>query len=178
MVSQVATKGDLSFFYEFGQIYRKIQTFLFVHTPIEVTRYFRDPSRSAAKVYQNLLYLPEVNSRGYSDYNNTFSVFYKKHIHQVNARTVVLVIGDARNNFRRADYETFFKISKKANNMIWINPEPREKWNRGDSIIKQYAPACDSLLNIYNVDGLRKILDSHPFEITRNGQRSISLDRC
>ncbi len=45
----------------------------------------------------------------------------------------LLVIGDARNNYRSISEDTIHKLSKTFDSIYWMNPERKQYWNTGDS---------------------------------------------
>ena len=47
------------------------------------------------------------------------------------------------------------RLRDRARKLVWLNPEPRERWNTGDSVIGLYAPVCDVVLGCGN---LRELL--------------------
>ncbi|MEO6028397.1 MAG: VWA domain-containing protein [Candidatus Binatia bacterium] len=59
------------------------------------------------------------------------------------ADTVLLVLGDARNNRLppRADLLAAARVHVRR--IVWLNPEPRERWDTGDSVIAAYARHAD-----------------------------------
>ena len=51
----------------------------------------------------------------------------------VNGKTTVIILGDARNNYTEIPATKFFEeVYDKAQRVIWLNPEPRstERWGR------------------------------------------------
>jgi len=64
--------------------------------------------------------------------------------------TVVLVLGDARNNRRPPRADLLAKLHTAARRVVWLNPEPRPRWNTGDSVIDAYARHVDALLTASN----------------------------
>jgi uncharacterized protein with von Willebrand factor type A (vWA) domain len=69
--------------------------------------------------------------------------------------TVVLILGDARNNRRPPRPDLLVRMRAQAKKLIWLNPEPRERWNTGDSVIGLYAQVCHFVLPCGN---LRELL--------------------
>ena len=60
--------------------------------------------------------------------------------------TVLLVLGDARNNRRPPRPELLRALRARVRAVYWVNPEPRARWNTGDSVLGLYAPSCDAVL--------------------------------
>ena len=75
---------------------------------------------------------------------------------RLSARTLVLVCGDARNNRRppRADLVRALRVH--AARLVWLVPEPRARWNTGDSVLAAYAPWCDAVYECVDVRGLER----------------------
>lgn len=72
----------------------------------------------------------------------------------VDRNTVLLVLGDARNN-RRPSRATFLAgLRARAQAVFWLNPEPVDRWNTGDSVIGQYAPHCTAVLECSTLGAL------------------------
>ena len=60
--------------------------------------------------------------------------------------TLLLVLGDARNNHRPPRADLLARLRATVRRVVWLNPEPRERWNSGDSVIATYARHVDVLL--------------------------------
>ena len=43
--------------------------------------------------------------------------------------------------------------------MVWFNPELRFQWHTGDSDMPQYAPLCDAVHQVSNLDELTDAVD-------------------
>ncbi|MDX2168353.1 MAG: VWA domain-containing protein [Deltaproteobacteria bacterium] len=60
--------------------------------------------------------------------------------------TVLLVLGDARNNRRPPRADLLARLRRTVKRVVWLNPEPPARWNTGDSVMQSYAPHVDALL--------------------------------
>ncbi len=60
--------------------------------------------------------------------------------------TVLLVLGDARNNRRPPRSDVLARLGARARAVWWLDPERRARWGQGDSAIESYRPHCDQLL--------------------------------
>ena len=72
---------------------------------------------------------------GHSDYGHAFETFWDRWGREVNSKTTVLLLGDARNNYHASQAWVLAEIAKKARHVYWLNPEPRSYWDTGDSIV-------------------------------------------
>ena len=78
-------------------------------------------------------------------------MFATSHLRQITARTDVLVLGDARNNYHASRADLFAEIARRSRHLYWLNPEPRAYWGSGDSIIEEYRPYCDEVFECRNL---------------------------
>jgi uncharacterized protein with von Willebrand factor type A (vWA) domain len=93
-----------------------------------------------------------------SDFGKVLQQFWQDLGENILSRnTIVLILGDARNNRRPPRPALLARIHDRAKKLIWLNPEPRERWNTGDSVIGLYTPVCDVVLGCGN---LRELLNA------------------
>ena len=81
-----------------------------------------------------------------SDFGATLVGFLSRRGLLLNRNTVVLILGDARNNRRPARADVLAKIAASVRHLAWLNPEPISRWNSGDSAMASYAPHCGTLV--------------------------------
>jgi uncharacterized protein with von Willebrand factor type A (vWA) domain len=74
--------------------------------------------------------------------------------------TVVLILGDARNNRRPPRADVLQRLHRRVRSIIWLNPDSPERWNTGDSVIATYDRHCDALLAADSPRTLAKALDA------------------
>jgi uncharacterized protein len=99
----------------------------------------------------------ELDLYARSDFGKVLQQFWQEYGASILTRnSVVLVLGDARNNRRPPRPDLLARMRDHAQKLIWLNPEPRPRWNTGDSVISRYTPACDAVLECGN---LRELLD-------------------
>jgi uncharacterized protein with von Willebrand factor type A (vWA) domain len=72
----------------------------------------------------------------------------------IDRRTVLLVLGDARNNRRPARPDALRRLALRARAVVWAVPEPRARWNTGDIALASYAPSCDLVVEATSLSGL------------------------
>ena len=92
---------------------------------------------------------------GRSDYGNALSGFAERFASQLTRRTTVLVLGDARSNDHDPRADALATVRRAAGAVHWLNPEPRDSWNTGDSVIGEYAPHCDTVVECRTLRDLR-----------------------
>ncbi len=126
--------------------FSKVRSFVFVDGLDEVTRLFEhtdDPAEAVARINAEA---DVIAFDGHSDYGRALLDFHTRFAGEVNKRTAVLILGDARNNYHQAHAEVVADLRYRAKAVYWLNPEPQSYWNSGDSIIQQYAPYCDRVI--------------------------------
>ena len=79
---------------------------------------------------------------GTTDYGAVLAEFHRLHARDLNRRTAVLVLGDARSNHLPAGVDTLRSIYQRAGNIYWLNPEARATWGTDDSMMHAYRPFC------------------------------------
>ena len=126
--------------------FSKVRSFVFVDGLDEVTDYFDgvdDPAVAVARINAEA---DVVAFDGHSDYGRALLTFHEHFAKDVTRRTTVLILGDGRNNYHQAHAEVVADLKRRARNVFWLNPEPTSYWNSGDSVIDQYAPYCDRVV--------------------------------
>jgi uncharacterized protein with von Willebrand factor type A (vWA) domain len=140
--------------YALREQFTKVRAFAFIDTCDEVTDFFaggdfgeamRRLSEEAELVWFD----------GHSDYGHSFEVFAERYADAVGPRTSLLVLGDARNNYRATGANALTSIAKRARHSYWLNPEPRAYWDTGDSAVAQYTPLVDEMVECRNAEQLQ-----------------------
>ena len=100
-----------------------------------------------------------VNVDDNSDYGDVFVTFKKRHLENMRGKPSVIILGDARNNYNEANEWALEEIREKAGYMLWLTPEERDSWNRGDCLIDLYGTYCDRVEVVRDVDELSLIVE-------------------
>jgi hypothetical protein len=126
--------------------FSKVRSFVFVDGLDEVTRLFDgvdDPAEAVAKINAEA---DVIAFDGHSDYGRALLTFHDRFAKDVTRRSTILILGDARNNYHQAHAEVIADLKYRAKAVYWLNPEPTAYWNSGDSIVSQYAPYCERVI--------------------------------
>ena len=94
-----------------------------------------------------------------SDYGKVLVNFKKRHLESMRGNPTVIILGDARNNYNEANDWVMDEIREKAGYLLWLTPEDRETWTRGDCVIEEYGAYCDKVEHVKSVDELSVILE-------------------
>ncbi|WP_018634870.1 vWA domain-containing protein [Parafrankia elaeagni] len=138
--------------------FSKVRAFAFIDTTDEVTRFLRglDLGDMMARIATEA---DLVWFDGHSDYGHAIDVFAEKYPDAVGPRTSLLILGDARNNYRATSAAVFRRLCAQARHSYWLNPEPRSYWGSGDSATGAYADFVDEMVECRNVEQLQHFIE-------------------
>ena len=86
---------------------------------------------------------------------------WERHQGVLTRNSIVLILGDARNNYHASQAWVLGEMRKKARHVYWLNPEPRGYWDTGDSIISEYAKFCDGVFECRNLRQLERFVATY-----------------
>jgi uncharacterized protein with von Willebrand factor type A (vWA) domain len=132
-----------------AKLFRRVRLLAYVDTPVEVSfeRGHVVPHRA-------------LDLAARSDFGRVLVQLWKDWEVSFTRNTVVLILGDARNNRRPPRADILGRIHTRARRVIWLNPETRTRWNTGDSVLASYARHCDVVLGTGSVRELAAALRS------------------
>src|SRR5215208_4108492 len=140
--------------------FRKLRSFVFVERISEVTDVF-ERERSFAAVSRRIATDAGVaDVSGYTDYGRVWVEFLDKVVDDLDPRSTVIVLGDARTNGREPHAQVFGHVAERAGRTFWINPEPRLYWNYGDSVMSAYEPFCDGVFECWTTKQLELFVNA------------------
>jgi uncharacterized protein with von Willebrand factor type A (vWA) domain len=100
-----------------------------------------------------------VNLDDNSDYGTVFETFKKKHLENMRGKPAIIIMGDGRNNYNEANEWALEEIREKAGYMLWLTPEERDLWQRGDCLMELYGSYCDKVETVRTVDELSLMVE-------------------
>jgi len=145
----------LLFLHSLGEQVSDLRSFAFTNHLVEVSDTFESlPVEQAEdKVMQ------AVGGSG-TDYGQTLLDIEAQLLDDIDRRTTVLMLGDARNNRGQAQAHVMQRLYQRARRVIWLNPEPVSFWGLGDSEMKRYAPYCHIARECNSLAHLENTLDA------------------
>lgn len=93
-----------------------------------------------------------------TDLGGSLDDFNNKFMDILNGQTTLILVGDGRNNYHDPRLDLFTALSRRAARTIWLNPEPQALWH-GDSDMPKYAPLCNDVLKVSNLNELATAVD-------------------
>jgi len=144
----------LMFLYSLEEVMPKVRSFAFSSDLAEVTELFeRNKLEDAiAKTLRDY-------SGGSTDYGQAFADFRKLCLDEVDNRTTIIILGDARNNYGDPRAEILKEMYDRCKRLIWLNPESRSTWTVGDAEMRRYSAychqteECNSLMHLERIVG-------------------------
>ena len=150
----------LSVLHALHDAFRKLRLFVFVERIAEVTEIFRR-ERSFREISHAIATEPGVaDVSGYTDYGRVWLDFHEQIADDLDPRSTVIVLGDARTNGRDPQARAFARVSEHAGRTFWLNPEPRLYWNYGDSVMRAYEPFCDGVFECWTTKQLEGFVNA------------------
>jgi len=139
--------------------FSKVRSFVFIDGIDEVTDFFKGVEDITEAVHRVNTEADVVWVDGHSDYGHAFEAFWERYGRDVSAKTTVLLLGDARNNYHAAQSWVVKSMRRKARHVYWLNPEPRSYWNTGDSIVGEYGIHTDGVYECRNLRQLESFVE-------------------
>jgi uncharacterized protein with von Willebrand factor type A (vWA) domain len=137
--------------------FSRVRSFVFVEKVEEVTRFFEHEDFVAAVGRMNR----EVDVTwvdGHSNYGSSLEDFWDMCERDLGPKATVLVLGDARNNFRATGAGKLKAVRAKAHRTYWLNPEGEGYWDSGDSVASEYAAVVDAMVEVRNLRQLEDFI--------------------
>lgn len=137
--------------------FSKVRSFVFIDALDEVTRAFeRYDLSEASKVIDEA---NVVHIDGHSNYGSSLRSFEARFGKDITARSTLLILGDARNNYRQPHEDCLARLKAKAKHVYWFNPEPEAFWDSGDSAASRYAAHCDGMFEVRTLRMLERAVE-------------------
>ncbi len=148
----------LSFCHALAGQFSRVRSFAFIDAIDEVTDLFAtgDVGEAVRRLATeaDLVWLD-----GHSDYGHAFEAFHARYSDAVTPRTTLLVLGDARNNYRPSRASVLRELHRRAKHLYWLNPESTQLWGSGDSLAIDYALCTDGMVECRNLGQLAAFVE-------------------
>ncbi len=146
--------------YALSNQFSKVRAFVFIDGIDEVTDYFKKTEDISEAIHRINTEADVIWVDGHSDYGHAFEVFWDKFGKEVNPKSTVMFLGDARNNYHASQAWVIKEVKQKARKVFWLNPEPRSYWNTGDSIVNEYGTHTDGVFECRNLRQLEAFVEN------------------
>jgi uncharacterized protein with von Willebrand factor type A (vWA) domain len=149
----------LSVLHALHDSFRKLRSFVFIERISEVTEVF-ERERDFRAISEKISREGGVaDVSGYTDYGRVWLEFLEEISEDLDPRSTVIVLGDARTNGREPHAEVFADIAERAGRTFWLNPEPKLYWNYGDSVMAAYERHCTAAFECWTTKHLENFVN-------------------
>ena len=140
--------------------FSSIKAYVFIDGITEITKALRSIKKNEIESIFSR-WNEFVKSDGHSDYQKSFEELIE--LDETKNGTLI-VIGDARNNYRNISQELISNLAEKYNKIFWINPEQKKYWNTGDSQMNKFEVINLRTVEVRNYKQLKKFIQELNFK--------------
>ncbi|TYO95003.1 vWA domain-containing protein [Desulfallas thermosapovorans] len=138
--------------------FSKLKSYAFVDHIADVTNMAGSISTAWNIAARIILREARISRTGFSNYGQVWEQFAKDFIYTLTPQTILIIMGDARNNWQPDGKEYLSCITARCRKTIWLNPLPRDHWSINDCIMESYAPCCSLVLECRNAMQLSRAM--------------------
>ena len=142
----------LNILYSLQECFSKVKSYIFISELVEVTQLFIDFDTNEA--IEKIMNETDINYYAPTDYGMAFQHFKNNHLNELDKKTTLLIIGDARSNYMNPQELILKKMREKCRRVVWLNPEQEQLWSTGDSEMQTYKPHCNEVRPCGNLNQL------------------------
>ena len=144
----------LMFLHSLTEILPNVRTFAFSNKAGEVTDLFESKDIEVAAAETLLL-----NGGGSTDYGQAFVDLEGLLENNIDRKTTVIILGDARSNYGDPRCDVLKTIQEKSKRILFLNPEPKSVWGTGDSEMLRFVPYCTKSKVCSSLFDLERVVD-------------------
>ena len=145
----------LMFLFSLTEVVSKLRAFVFSSNLGEVTNDFKD-----AQLDEAIEKALQKHGGGSTDYGQALTDFVSLCLDEIDKKTTVVILGDARNNFGPEKAHLMKSINERAKQVFWLNPEGKYRWDTGDSVMTTYSAYCTKVFQCGNIDQLERVIST------------------
>lgn len=146
----------LLFIYILQNRFYHVRSFLFVDLIDEVTESLR--SGEPEEAIDEAFFHARTSYGGITELGRVFAMFVREYLPSISRKSTLIILSDARNNGLPPEKKHLEVIKNHFKKVIWLNPQPREEWDKSDNIMSAYAPLCDQVFECRNLKQLEKVI--------------------
>ena len=144
----------LMFLYSLDEVMPKTRSFVFSNRAGEISDMMK--SGDMDQVMEGAL---RQFGGGSTDYGLSLMDLAEATLDDMDKKTTVMVLGDARSNYGDPGHLVLKEIHERAARVIWLNPEPESTWGTGDSEMKKLGAYCTHTKVCNSVKHVERVLD-------------------
>jgi uncharacterized protein len=143
----------LTFLYCLTDVMSDVRSFTFSSNLVEVSEIMQKEESEEA-----ITKVLERTGFGSTNYGMSFEDFEDIAMSDIDRKTTVIVLGDARGNRTEPRTDLMKAIFDRAARVIWLNPEHRASWGTGDSDMLKYLPYCHQATTCNRIGTLERVV--------------------
>ena len=143
--------------YEMQDQIGKARSFAFIGDMHEISMVFNE-HRPESAIPIVLEMLPPGHYS--TDLGNSLATFCNSMADAVDHRTILIFVGDARNNYNDPRADLAADLKRRARRVLWFNPENPYEWNTGDSDMNTYLTHATAVHQVATLKQLSDAIDS------------------
>ncbi len=147
-----AARFMLNMLYSLQDCFSGVTSFAFVCAPTNITDIF--DKNEINRAIEKVMTQTDIAFDALTDYGEVFYQFHRDYLHLLNKRTTLIIVGDGRSNYHHPRENLLEAMRAKCRRVIWLNPEPEEFWNSGDSEMLTYLACCHEARPCRNLNQL------------------------
>ena len=145
----------LMFLYSLDEVMPRTRSFVFSNRAGEIS-----DKMSAGDMDEVMTQALRDYGGGSTDYGTAMEDLGDAVLDEMDHRTTLLVLGDARSNFGDPGHLLLKEMATRARRVIWLNPEPEASWNTGDSEMRRLGAYCSHVQVCNSVRDVERVLDN------------------
>ncbi len=142
----------LGILYSLQSCFARVKSHVFIDHPVEVTSFFM--AHDVNKAIEKILKHPGINYSAKTDYGLVFQTFKENHFQDLDKKTTLIIMGDARSNYFNPREPVLEVLRERCRRLIWLNPEQERFWGTGDSEMPLYSHHCNEVRPCGNLNQL------------------------
>ncbi len=127
----------LLFIHGLADVLPQVRAFAFSNRCGEITEGFR--GQTFERAVEEAMF---DWGKGATDYGSALVDFRELTHQDLDHRSTLIFLGDARGNYFDPRLDVFRHLSARVKQVFWLNPETRDRWDDGDSDMRRYAAHC------------------------------------
>ena len=145
----------LMFLYSLDEVMPRTRIFVFSNRAGEIS-----DKMSAEDIDEVMTQALRDYGGGSTDYGTAMEDLSDAVLDEMDHRTTLLVLGDARSNFGDPGHLMLKEMATRARRVIWLNPESEASWNTGDSEMRRLGAYCNHVQVCNSVCDVERVLDT------------------
>ena len=145
----------LMFLYSLDEVMPRTRSFVFSNRAGEIS-----DKMAAGDMDEVMTQALRDYGGGSTDYGMAMEDLAQAVLDEMDHRSTLLVLGDARSNFGDPGHLILKEMATRARRVIWLNPEPEASWNTGDSEMRRLGAYCSHVQVCNSVRDVERVLDN------------------